>query len=145
MKLKSKEKLIEILFGSISTTALVVLICIFIFLFYTGIQAFSSMSPGEFFFGKDWNPSAYGTPKWGILSLIIGTCIVTIGAMMIAIPIGIAAAIYLAEVADPKVREILKPAIEMIAGIPSVILGLIGILVVSPFIALIFWIKLGIE
>lgn len=146
MKLKySKERLIEIFFASISTTALVILVCIFIFLFYTGIQAFSSISPSEFFLGKDWNPSAYGSPKWGILSLVVGTLMVTFGAMLIAIPIGIAAAIYLSEIAHPKIREILKPAIEMIAGIPSVILGLIGILVLSPLAAYIFGLNSGLN
>jgi len=140
-----KEKLIELLLSTASITALLILIGIFVFLFITGIRTFTEISPTEFFLGNEWNPTAYGEPKWGILSLVIGTIIVTFGSLVIAIPLGIASAVYLSEIAKPKIRETIKPVIEMIAGIPSVVLGLIGILFLSPLIAKIFGLSSGLN
>lgn len=140
-----KEKLIEIFFSISGITALLILVGIFLFLFITGIQAFSQISLGEFFFGTIWNPTAYGEPRWGILSLIVGTLMVTFGSLLIAVPLGIVSAIYLSEIASDNMRELLKPVIEMIAGIPSVVLGLIGILFLSPLIARIFGLSSGLN
>lgn len=140
-----KERAIHAYFSAISVTTLLILLGIFIFLLYTGIQSFSQISFSEFFLGKDWNPTAYGTPKWGIFGLIIGTVMVTFGSLAIAIPLGIASAIYLAEIAPVKAREILKPLIEMIAGVPSVVLGLIGIIFLSPLIARTFGLHSGLN
>lgn len=140
-----KEKFIKLFFFSISITSLIILIGIFVFLLLTGSKFFRAVPPQDFFLGSDWNPTAYSEPKWGILSLILSTLMVTIGALIIAVPIGIASAIYLAEIAKPKAREILKPIIEMIAGIPSVVLGLIGLLVLSPFVAKIFGLSHGLN
>ncbi|MBU2640146.1 MAG: phosphate ABC transporter permease subunit PstC [Nanoarchaeota archaeon] len=127
----------------VSLTTLVILIGIFFLLFFTGIKAFSEISLFEFFFGTNWNPTAYHEPSWGIFSLFIGTLMVTFGSLAFAIPLGIMSAIYLAEIASPKVREIVKPTIEMIAGIPSVVLGLIGLLFLSPLIAKLFGLSSG--
>ena len=88
-----KEKFIELFFSTVSITALLILVGIFVFLFITGIKTFTQISPTEFF-GKEWNPTAYGEPKWGILSLIIGTLMVTFGSLVIAIPLGIASGFY---------------------------------------------------
>lgn len=140
-----KERLIEILFALIAIMTVLILLGIFIFLFTTGIQAFKDIPIGEFFFGTNWNPNAYGEPSWGILSLIVGTIMVTLGALIIAIPLGIASAVYIAEIASPRMKEIIKPAIEMIAGIPSVVLGLIGILFLSPLISKIFGCSCGLN
>ncbi len=142
---QSKERLIKLFFLLVSSTALLILIGIFAFLFFTGIQAFGEISSQEFFLGQDWNPTSYNQPSWGILALVVGTLMVTLGALVIAIPLGIASAIYLSEVASPKVREIVKPVIEMIAGIPSVVLGLIGILFLSPLIAQAFGLSSGLN
>ncbi|MBD3164504.1 phosphate ABC transporter permease subunit PstC [Candidatus Woesearchaeota archaeon] len=145
MKNCRRERCIELFFLFISITALLILIGIFFFLFYTGMQTFFEVSPAEFFLGRQWNPAAYGEPSWGILALIAGTLMVTFGALLIAIPLGIASAIYLSDIARPGIRETLKPAIEMIAGIPSVVLGLIGILFLSPLIAQIFGLNSGLN
>lgn len=139
-----RERAIHAFFSSISLTTLIILLGIFAFLFYIGIQAFSEIGIVEFF-GMDWNPVAYGEPKWGILGLIMGTVMVTIGSLVIAIPLGVASAVYLAEIAPIKLREILKPIIEMIAGVPSVVLGLIGIIFLSPLIAGIFGLHNGLN
>jgi len=140
-----KEKSIELSLRAISLSALLILIGIFFFLFVTGIKAFSEISFSDFFLGTDWNPISYNEPKWGILSLMVGTLMVTFGALMIAIPLGIMAAVYLSEIASPRIRELVKPTIEMIAGIPSVVLGLIGLLFLSPLIANIFGLSSGLN
>ena len=117
----NKEKTISYLFMIVSITTILILGGIFLFLFFTGIKTFHEISINELFLGTDWNPTAYGEPSWGILSLLVGTLIVTLGALIFAIPLGMGASIYLAEIASPKTREFLKPTIELIAGIPSVV------------------------
>jgi phosphate transport system permease protein len=100
---------------------------------------------GEFLFGTLWNPTAYAQPSWGILGLFVGTVMITLSSLLLAVPLGIAAAIYLAEIASPRTRELVKPAIEMIAGIPSVVLGLIGLLFLAPLVARIFHLSSGLN
>ncbi len=140
-----KEKSIETFFSSVSIITLLVMIGIFVFLFITGIKAFSEVTFGDFFLKNIWNPNSYGKPQWGILSFFVGTLFVVIGSMAIAIPLGLASAIYISEIATPKAREIIKPVIEMIAAIPSVVLGLIGLLFLSPLIAKIFGLSSGLN
>lgn len=140
-----KEERIKAIFFFISITALLILIGIFFFLFYTGAQAFRDISLTEFLFGQLWNPTAYSTPSWGILGLFVGTLLVTLTSLIMAVPLGIAGAVYLSEIAHPRTREILKPAIEMIAGVPSVVLGLIGLLFLAPLIANIFHLNSGLN
>lgn len=142
---RAKERLIAHAFLVVGVTALLILIGIFAFLFVVGIQTFFEVPPTEFLFGVEWNPAAYGEPQWGILSLLVGTVMVAAGSLLFAIPLGIASALYLAEVASPGVRETVKPAVEMIAGIPSVVLGLIGILFLSPVVARVFGLSGGLN
>jgi len=140
-----KERIIKFLFSVTGAIALLTLLGIFIFLFTTGIKAFTQISGAEFFIGREWNPTAYQEPKWGILGLIVSTVMITFGSLIIAVPLGIAAAIYLSEIAKPGVRETVKPIIEMIAGIPSVVLGLLGILFLAPAIAKLFNLNSGLN
>ncbi|HLD00689.1 MAG TPA: phosphate ABC transporter permease subunit PstC [Candidatus Nanoarchaeia archaeon] len=140
-----KEKVIKFIFSATGAIALLTLIGIFLFLFTTGIKSFTQVSAGDFFTGRDWNPTAYQEPQWGILGLLVSTAMITLGSLVIAIPLGIAAAIYLSEIARPNVREIVKPIIEMIAGIPSVVLGLLGILFLAPAIADLFNLSSGLN
>jgi len=140
-----KEKGIKLFFTLVSVTALLVLIGIFVFLFFTGIKTFTEISPQDFFFGTEWNPDSFHGAKWGILSLVAGTLMITFGALIFAIPLGLAGAIYLSDIAKPKTRELLKPIIEMIASIPSVVLGLIGIIFLSPLIAKMFGLSNGLN
>lgn len=141
----AKEKIIEYSLFSISITAILIMAGIFGFLFFTGIDAFSEISFSEFFFGAIWNPSSFFSPKWGISGLLVSTAIITIGALCFSFPIGLASAVYLSEAASPSTREILKPCIEMVAGIPSVVLGLIGIMFLSPLVASLFGISSGLN
>ena len=99
----------------------------------------------EFLFGIDWNPTSYHTPAFGILSILIGTLMVSFLSLLFAVPFGLSIAIYLSEIATPTKRELLKPVIELIAGIPSVVLGLIGLLYLAPLIAMLFHLSNGLN
>ncbi|HET9235459.1 MAG TPA: phosphate ABC transporter permease subunit PstC [Candidatus Eisenbacteria bacterium] len=101
------------------------------------------INPINFLFGKAWYPTSEPAPQLGILSLIIGSLVVTIGAILVALPLGLAGAIYLSEVAHPAIRAVLKPAIEILAGIPSVVFGFFGLVVLVPFIQRTFDLVVG--
>ena len=111
--------------------SVLVLLAIIVFIFKEGLPAFQQVGVFKFLFGTDWNPD-YNT--YGILSMIVGSLYVTFGALIIAVPLGIGCAILLAEVAPPKVRLILRPAVELLVGIPSVVYGLVGLILVVPAI-----------
>ncbi len=92
------------------------------------------VNPNDFFFGREWIPTSTPAPQFGILPLILGTLWVSLVAILIATPLGIGVAIYLSELAQSKVRDILKPAIELLAGIPSVVYGFFGLVVLVPMV-----------
>jgi len=140
-----KDKLVRGLLFLAGMSVIVVLGGIFAMLFYYGMHAFSDISFSEFFLSNNWNPSAYGEPSFGILSMVVSTLFVSIGAMVIAIPIGIGAAAYISEIAKPAVRETLKPVIEILASIPSVVVGFFGIVFLGPLIADVFGLSSGLN
>ncbi len=137
------DKIVRGIFFAAAALSVLILIGIFGMLLINGIRTFATVNPLEFFFTSTWNPSAYNEEKYGILAMVASTFMVTIGAMIIAIPIGIGTAAYLAEVAPSRVRDILKPVIELLAAIPSVAVGFIGIVLVGPFIANLFGLNNG--
>ncbi len=122
-----------------------VLAGIFTMLLYYGLRTFESVSFSNFFFQSIWNPSAYQHPQFGIAGMAWSSGMVTIGAMIIATPLGIGAAAYMSEIAPPRVRSFLKPAIEMLAAIPSVVLGFLGITLIGPFLANTFGLSNGLN
>lgn len=92
---------------------------------------FRQVSIGEFFSGTEWRPEA--TPgQFGIWPLLAGTLVITVGAGLVAIPLGLLSAIYLSEYAHPRVRSILKPALELLAGIPTVVYGFLALTLITP-------------
>jgi len=133
----------HLLFLCVTSGVLVILGGIFLFLGWSTVLAAGQVPLFSFLFGTIWNPTAYGEPSWGIASLMMGTVLIGGLSMLFAAPVGLAVAIYLSEIASKRTRRILKPLIEMIAGIPSVVLGLIGILFVAPLIADIFHLSDG--
>jgi len=123
-----------------------------IILFLVGILyiLLSNSMPGlielgfrPFFAADRWNPGAYGEPTYSLLNMIYGTLMVTVGALIFAVPIGVAAAAYLAEIASPWEREFFKPIVEVLAGVPSVVLGFFGLVVLAPLIARVFNLNSG--
>ena len=131
----------------ISTAALTVaaLCGIFIFLAVVGLRAFSEIPFHSFLFGLEWNPTSYDTSTWGTGVLFFGTVIVSAIALVVTVPLGFSMAVYLSEIATRNVREVLKPLIEMIASIPSVVLGLLGLLFIAPLIGRLFGLSNGLN
>jgi phosphate transport system permease protein len=111
-----------------STVGFVLLI--FLFLLREGVPVFFEVSPGELF-GTRWYPTF---DLFGVLPLVLGSVLVTVTAIAIALPLGVATAVFVREVAPNWAREILKPMIEVLAGIPSVVLGFFGMTLVAPLI-----------
>lgn len=111
--------------------------------FKGNVVEIAKITPATFFSGKEWFPTAHPAVQMGVLPLILGTLWVSLVAILIALPIGLATAIYMAEVADSRMRNILKPVIELLAGIPSVVYGFFGLIVIVPMIQSIFNLPVG--
>lgn len=140
-----KERLIQHLFEMSGWLTLVVLLGIFALLLTTAIPAFKEINLKEFFTSSRWDPTSPEEPEYGILSMVVSTMLVTSGALAIAFPLGLGVAAYLSDVASHKVREIVKPVVELLAAIPSVVVGFLGLTVVGPFIARIFKLSNGLN
>ncbi len=124
------EAAIELLIWLAGISVIVIVALIFFFLLREGINTFLDI-PLRQLFGTRWYPIE---DQYGLLPLLVGTFLVTIGAVIIAVPLGIVAAIYLGEIAPLWLREILKPLIEILAGIPSIVLGFLGWVALAPII-----------
>ncbi len=130
---KIKEFIIEKLILVCGLASIFFVAMIFLFLLKEGMNVFQTVSPFKFLFGKSWYPISEPA-QLGILPLILGSLLVTFGAAVISIPIGVACAIYIAEVAPQNMKEILKSGIELLAAIPSVVLGFIGMVTIVPWV-----------
>lgn len=131
--IKIKESFIEKTFLIIALSSLSVLFLIMIFLFKEGLPIFSKISVSDFLFGNEWYPTS-GQARYGIFNIITASLAVTAVASAIAVPFALSIAIYLSEIASPLTREIVKPVIELIASIPSVVIGFFGMVVIAPFL-----------
>ena len=125
--------------------AIGILLAIFSLLITQALPALREIGLSEFFLRARWNPTSYHEPSYGLLSQMVSSLMVTFGALLLAIPLGIATAAYIAEVASPKTREIIKPIVEILAGIPSVVVGFLGIALVGPQIARMFHLSNGLN
>jgi len=139
---KIKEFVIEKLIFLSGVASILFVALIFIFLLKEGISLFKTIGVGEFLSGRFWYPIS-DPPKLGILPLILGSLLVTAGAIVLAVPLGIASAFYIAEIAPPRLRDVLKSCIEVLSAIPSVVLGFIGMVTLVPFIKKVFGIPTG--
>ncbi len=135
--LRMRERAIETFFFANGLFAIIVLVGIFSLLFTESIPALKEVKLIEFL-KSNWDPTSPEKAEYGLLAMIVSTMVATIGAMIIAVPIGIATAAYIADVANARVREVIKPVIEILAGIPSVVVGFLGIVVVGPMLAKVF-------
>ncbi len=133
-----KEAAIRAFFFACGVLAVIVLLGIFATLITTSFPAFKEIKVSEFLLSKSWDPTSPEKEEYGILSMIMSSFIVTLGALIIAVPIGVGVAAYLSDVAHWRVREIVKPVVEVLAGIPSVVVGFLGIVLFAPAIAKIF-------
>lgn len=128
-----KEKAMQGVFflTAITSIAAVVLICIF--LFYNGVPAMAKIGFFDFVGGQKWTPTNVPA-SYGIFDMIIGSLYVTAGAIIIGVPIGILTAVFLARFCPKPLYKVLKPATELLAGIPSIVYGFFGLMVIVPFI-----------
>ncbi|MFH0858315.1 MAG: phosphate ABC transporter permease subunit PstC [Candidatus Omnitrophota bacterium] len=139
---KLKELIIEKIIFLCGVLSIIFVGLIFLFLLKEGLALFKFISPGGFLFGKSWYPISEPA-QLGVLPLILGSLIVTLGAAVISIPIGVGCAVYIAEVAPAKTKEVLKTGIELLAAIPSVVLGFIGMVTLVPWVKNIFHLPTG--
>ena len=135
---------ILIFIGGVS--AIVFIVGIFIFITREGLGfLLQRFDPVEFFTSPRWIPTSRNNPTYGALALILGTASVTGLAMLVAVPLSLSAAVYIAEFASGRMREALTVAVELLAAIPSVVWGFIGLSVVSPLITEIFNVPVGLN
>src|SRR5579863_6847333 len=127
------EKAIECLIRLCGVSAILFVFGIFFFVFREGSHfLLHGFNFHEFFFSQEWYPTSQSHVRYGVLALIAGTVSVTVTAMAVAVPFGIGAAVFVSEFCGARTREALKVVIEMLAAIPSVVWGFIGLTVMNP-------------
>lgn len=130
---RKREKFVEYTLKGLGFFTIAITAIIIIILFIEGIGLFKEVSIKEFFAGVNWSPLM--EPKsFGVLPLVNGTLMIAIGSSIVAIPIGIGAAIYLSEYASKRARKVLKPLLEILAGIPSIVYGYFALNIITPFL-----------
>jgi phosphate transport system permease protein len=144
MNTRKRERIdwcFRIIFKSTGLLTIGLLAGIFLMLFSNSLFFFLKVSPIDFFTGSQWDPDTH----YSILPLLVSTFLVAMGSMIIAVPLGILTAAYLSELAPKRLQTILKPMIEMLAAIPSVAIGFLGIVLVGPGLAHIFGVENGLN
>ncbi|MCL1862452.1 MAG: phosphate ABC transporter permease subunit PstC [Defluviitaleaceae bacterium] len=131
--MKAKEKYAEIFFLGCATVSILALLLIFLFLFANGLPAIGEIGLWNFLTGTSWR-TADTPPSFGILPMIVGSLYMTAGAVLIGVPVGIFTAIFLAFMCPRWMYAFLKPAVNLLAGIPSVVYGFFGMVVIVPFV-----------
>lgn len=139
---KTKEKIIRKILLFFAFSSILFLTGIIIVLFNEGAPIFSKVGLFDFLFGTEWYPT-YDPPGFGIFNLLSASLVVTIGAMVLAVPFGVASAVYISYILPKKYKNIVKPTVEMLAGVPSVIYGLFGMKILGPFLQDIFGLPTG--
>ncbi|MFQ9934421.1 MAG: phosphate ABC transporter permease subunit PstC [Lachnospiraceae bacterium] len=130
-----KEKLMNIVFLAAACVSIVMVVLICVFLLGSGIPTIKEIGVFDFLFGKVWRP---GNDLYGILPFIVGSIYVTAGAIIVGVPIGILTAVYMAKFCKGKMYKIVKPAINLLAGIPSIVYGFFGLWVIVPIMSELF-------
>lgn len=129
------DRISKNIFKISSVTSILVLLSLFIFLIKESLPMLQNISIKDFLLSSNWNPDGWDGEYYGIIKILLGTLYVSSLTMLISVPIGIFAAIFIAEIAPSYLKNILKPLIEMLAGIPSVVIGFFGIVFIGPLIA----------
>lgn len=125
------DALMRYAFMASAMVSLLIVLMIGIFTFKEALPAFREIGPGALLTGTVWRP---GQGEFGILAMIAGSGLVTLGAVILGVPLALGCAIFLSEIAPPAVRAIVRPSIELLAGIPSVVYGLFGMVVLVPLV-----------
>lgn len=127
------EKLVRRFFFCVATASVAILFMIMVFLFMEGLPILSKISVKDFIFGQYWYPTS-DPPDFGIFPLILASVSVMAVSSLISVPLGVMTAVYLAELASRRVGEIVKPIVELLAALPSVVIGFFGMVIVAPFL-----------
>ncbi len=143
-KRQLKDRGIEYIFFIFALISIVILCMILFFLFREGLPVFGLVSVKDFLFGEYWYPTSE-PPDFGIFPLIVASLLVTMCSAAVAIPLGVMTAIYLAEIASKRIKEFAKPMVELLASLPSVVIGFFGMVVVAPFLQEAFDIPTGLN
>ncbi len=130
---KAIEKIMNVIFFICGMVSIAAVVFITVYMIISGIPAVMEIGFTNFAFGQEWKPTA-SEPQFGILPFILTSIYGTTGAIIIGVPIGLLCAIYLSKIANKKIAKVIRPAIELLAGIPSVVYGLVGMMVLVPFI-----------
>ncbi len=144
MKQQTIEKTVKWCFMGIALFSITVLFLIMLFLVFEGLPILNHVSFKEFVFGIYWYPTS-DPADFGIFALIVASFLVTLLSGVVAIPLGVMTAVYLAEIASTRTAEIVKPLVELMASMPSVVIGFFGMVVVAPFIRKTFGIPVGLN
>jgi phosphate transport system permease protein len=128
-----KERIYKYIFSVLAFASLLFLVGITLTLFLEGVPVFKEVNFFEFLGGISWYPT-HSDPEYGILPLIMGSLWVTFGAIVICVPLGVGSALFINELASRRTRAFLKPIIELLAGIPSIVYGFFGMVIIAPFI-----------
>ena len=126
-----KEELMKLVFLMAATASIAAAALICFFLFKSGIPAIAEIGIVDFIFGREWRPA---NDIYGIFPMIVGSVYVTVGALILGVPIGILTAVYMVEFSSEKLYRIMKPAVNLMAGIPSVVYGFFGLVVLVPIV-----------
>jgi phosphate transport system permease protein len=133
--MKIKEKFWEIIFLLAAGFSFLAVLLICLFLFSNGIPAIQKIGVADFLFGTKWKP---GNDLYGIFPMILGSFYVTAGAVIVGVPVGLMTAVFLSKFCPEWLHKILKPAIDLLAGIPSVVYGFFGLMVIVPAVRNVF-------
>lgn len=128
---KYKEKTMEVVFLLAACVSILAVALICVFLFANGVPAMKEIGFADFLLGREWRP---GNDIYGIFPMILGSIYVTAGAIIIGVPIGLLTAVFLAKYCPTGMYKVVKPGVELLAGIPSVVYGFFGMVVIVPFI-----------
>lgn len=134
---KFREKLMHGVFFACAMASIVAVLLICWFLFANGFPAMAKIGVFDFLFGTEWAPTNV-PPSFGIFPMILGSIYVTAGALLFGVPIGIFSAVYMAKFCPKKLYRVLKPAVELLAGIPSVVYGFFGMIILVPLVRELF-------
>lgn len=128
---KIKEHVMKYVFLFCASVSIIAVLLICYFIFASGIPGIAEIGLKDFLLGKEWRPS---NDLYGIFPMIVGSIYVTAGAIIIGVPIGLLTAVFLAKFCPKKIYKFIKPAIDLLAGIPSVVYGFFGLVVIVPFV-----------
>lgn len=138
MKAHVSESIAKVIFGVAAGVSILAVALICVFLFANGLPAIGQIGLGNFIFGTEWRPA---NDIYGIFPMIVGSICVTLGALILGVPVGLFCAIFLSKFAGPRMQKVIMPGVQLLAGIPSVVYGFFGLVVIVPWLRGVFHVQ----